>query len=173
MRRFVLFAMLVGMFTACTNEESYVIDWAPLVMNVYLHDTEGNNLLDETSEHHYDLSETKIVYQGVEYGIALYGEPSRAPLAYLARFQEPYIGYNTNGEAYLLIGEWSRDKDWNNCYVDIVWGDGTSDKLSFTHTVSINSRHLNNPKKNFGHTFTTEWYLNGKPNENFVYKLVK
>ena len=173
MKRFVVFAVLLAMFTSCSTKYGYEVDWAPLAMRVYLHDTEGNNLLDETSEHHYDLSKTKIIYQGEEYSIALPEGPSREPLAYLARFKEPRIDYDSNGKAYLQIGEWDRTEDWDNCYVEIVWSDGTSDKLSFTHTATINWKHVNNPKKNFGYTFTTEWYLNGEPNGSWRYDIVK
>ena len=155
------------------NNDSYCVDWAPLNMLVSLHDAEGNNLFDIESELYYNVSQIKVTYNGEEYDVLPPYQPSAKPLDYLAIFKQPYIYRDYYDRVYLYIGEWDRLEDWENCSVEIAWGDGTKDELSFTHAVAYNPEYANDPDNGFGYSFTTEWYLNGQPNENSVYYFVK
>ena len=151
----------------------YEVDCLPLYMVVYLHDTKGNNLFDIKSEHYYDVSQIKVTYNGKEYDVTPPYQPSAKPLYYMAVFDKPYIRTDYNGEKCLYIGEWDRTEDWENCSVEIAWGDETKHLLSFTHDASYNPEYANNPDKDFGYSFTTEWYLNGEPNGSWRYNIVK
>lgn len=154
-------------------DDDYCIDWSPLFMVAYLHDTKGNNLLDIESKHYYDVSQIKVTYNGKEYDVKPPYQPSAKPLYYMAMFKEPYILTDYNGEKCLYIGEWDRIQDWENCSVEISWGDELKHVLSFSHEVTYNPEYANNPNKDFGYSFTTNWYLNGEPNNGCVYYFVK
>lgn len=200
MKKFFLFTLLAATVVACSPEivwdknhqnqndkpnnnenqnddsgygDSYEVDCLPLYMVVYLHDTKGNNLFDIESEHYYDVSQIKVTYNGKEYDVTPPYQPSAKPLFYMARFDKPFIRTDYNGEKCLYIGEWDRTEDWENCSVEIAWGDETKHLLSFSHEVTYNPEYANNPDKDFGYSFTTNWYLNGEPNNGCVYYFVK
>lgn len=148
------------------------LDWSPLIMGVYVNDAEGNTLLDTTSDRCIDLSKIVVTYNGEQYTLPeRYLSAQR--LYYLAVFQGVYLSHDGKGVPYLRIGEWARDEKWNNCEVEIAWGDGTKDILSFSHNYEWDPAYKNDPEHDYGYSFTTEWYLNGKPNENAAFYIVK
>ena len=133
------------------------LDWSPLIMGVY---------------RCIDLSKIVVTYNGEQYTLPeRYLSAQR--LVYLAVFQGVYLLHDGKGVPYLRIGEWARDAKWDNCEVEIAWGDGTKDILSFSHNYEFDPAYKNDPEHDYGYSFTTEWYLNGKPNENAAFYIVK
>lgn len=153
------------------------IDWAPIVMDVYLHDGEGHNLLDEDSEYCYDTSNILIKYDGKEYAICNPYTPETSE--YLAVFGEIWLKKDVNGEAYLQIGEWDAFAKSEMCSVEIMWGDGTTDTLAFSNDYTYDPAYRNDPDSNWGFTFMRTAYLNGvqygeeTDSRCFVYNIIK
>ena len=142
-----------------TVPDDIIVDWMPIIMNVYLHDEEGRNLLDQDFADSYDLSNIVIKYNGEEYAIR--NQDDAQPLYYLASFGELWYAIDSNNEAYIEIGEWDVLEKCEMCSVDIVWGDGTTDTLAFSNDYTYDAEYRNDSEHNFGYTFTRSAYLNG------------
>ena len=155
------------------QNDDLCVDFSPLCMVIYVTDVEGNTLLDTTSPNCIDLSKIVVTYEGKEYSIPQDNITAK-PLAYLAIFDGIHLMPGRDGNPpYLYVGEWARDKKWNGCEVELAWGDGTKDILSFTHDYEYDPTFKNDPEHGYGYTFQTEWYLNGEPNESLTYHFVK
>lgn len=171
MKRFFVFAAaVVSLFTlSCDKydkyEEDIIIDWAPIVMNIYLGDYSGNDLLDQNSERAVDLSNLVVRYEGEEYPLGetllSSGEPTVGTRAYLARFGFISLERDAEGKVYLRIGEWDAVNRWQDCSLEVDWGFAT-DVLSFSSDYTYNPKHRNNGDKNWGYTFHRTAYLNGE-----------
>ena len=149
---------LIG-FDITMEIDDVIVDWAPIFMQVYLRDEEGNNLLDSNNEHCYDTSKIVVKYKGEEYNICNPYTPETSE--YLAVFGEIWLMKDNNGEAYLEIGEWGVMEKYEMCSVEVVWGDGTSDTFAFSNDYTYDPAYRNNKDYNFGYTFTRSAYLNG------------
>jgi hypothetical protein len=143
---------------------------------VYLSDADGNNLLDPEYEHAYDSTNMVLTYEGEEYEVINYltpSEPKAQPMEYLAVFDSPYICRDTKGVARLTIGEWARNDKWYMATVEVAWGDGTKDTFAFSHDYTYDPEYRNDAEHSWGYTFISQFYLNGEPNADYVYRLVK
>jgi hypothetical protein len=158
------------------NGHDVIVDWAPLELFVYLSDADGNNLLDPEYEHAYDSTNMVLTYEGEEYEVINYltpSEPKAQPMEYLAVFDSPYICRDTKGVARLTIGEWARNDKWDMATVEVAWGDGTKDTFAFSHDYTYDPEYRNDAEHSWGYTFISQFYLNGEPNADCVYRLVK
>ena len=167
---FVFAAAVASLFTlSCDKydkyEEDVIIDWAPIVMHIYLGDYSGNDLLDQNSETAVDLSNLVVRYEGEEYPLGetllSKGEPTVGTMAYLARFGFISLERDAEGKVYLRIGEWDAMNRWQDCSLEVDWGFAT-DVLSFSNDYTYNPKHRNNGDKNWGYTFHRTAYLNGE-----------
>ena len=178
MKKFMFLVLLFAAFLAFScdsKDESWIIDWVPLDMYVYLSDADGESLFDPNNEDAFDSSKIVITYDGKEYGVRDYlspSEPTAQPMDVLAYFSGARIDADRYGVPVMIIGEWARNAKWD-VSVDVAWGDGTSDTFALSHDYTCNPRHRNNPDKNWGYEFTSKFYLNGEPNEGAVYHIVK
>ena len=171
----LLFAVLLA-FSCDRNDEKWIIDWVPIHMYVYLSDAEGESLFDPSNADAYDSSKIVITYNGKEYGVRDYFSPSRPtaqPMEVFAYFRGAQIEADSNGVARLSLGDWARNAKWDMDAVEVSWGDGTMDTFAFSHDYTLNPKHRNNPDKDFGYTFTSQFYLNGEPNEGNIFRIVK
>lgn len=167
---------LIG-FNITMEIDDVIVDWAPIFMRVYLHDEEGNNLLDATNEKCYDTSNIVVTYEGKEYNIRNPYTPETSE--YLAVFGEIWLKKDVNGEACLEIGEWDALEKYEMCGVEVAWGDGTTDSFAFSNDYTYNEEYSNDSEHDWGYTFIRSAYLNGVQYGEetdslcFVYNLVK
>ena len=158
------------------KEDDVIVDWAPIVLGVYISDAEGNNLLDPAFEGAYNIDDMVLTYEGEEYEVVSYlapKEPTVRPLAYLAIFDGAHVICDRDGAAVMVIGEWARDDKWDMATVEVAWGDGTKDTFAFSHDYTYDPEYRNDAEHSWGYTFTSQFYLNGEPNADCVYRLVK
>lgn len=146
-------------FLDCGNEESVIVDWAPIKLQVMLCDTEGNNLLDPENPNCYDQSVIKIKYEGQEYSV--FNPDSPQTSAYNAVFGPIFIA-GSDGHQYLEIGEFNATERCEMREIEIIWGDGTTDVIAYSNDYSTNSKYANDSDKNWGYTFYRKAYLNDK-----------
>lgn len=146
-------------FLDCGNEESVIVNWAPIKLQVMLCDTEGNNLLDPENPNCYDPSVIKIKYEGKEYSVLNPDSPQTSE--YLAVFGRIFIA-GSDGHQYLEIGEFDATDKCEKREVEIIWGNGQSDVIAYSNDYTINEKYANNEDKNWGYTFKRTAYLNGE-----------
>ncbi len=181
MKKFKYLALLLAAFMTISCEKDivniqYIVDWAPVELYVYLSDAEGNNLLDPAFEGAYNIDDMVLTYEGEEYEVINYltpSEPKAQPMEYFAVFDSPYICRDTKGVARLTIGEWARNYKWDMATVEVAWGDGTKDTFAFSHDYTYDPEYRNDAERSWGYTFISQFYLNGEPNADCVYRLVK
>lgn len=152
------------------EEDNIIVDWAPIVLYVYLNDAEGNSLFEPTNDN------ITLTYEGDEYKVANYlssDTPQAQTLEYMAVFEGGYVTRKADGTAFMIIGEWNRNQNWEMCTIEINWGDGTTDTLAFTHSYTYDSEYRNDAEHNWGYTFSSQFFLNGEPNPNNEFYIVK
>ena len=146
------------------NEETMLVDWAPIKLQVMLCDTKGNNLLDPENPNCYDPSVIKIKYEGQEYSV--FNPDSPQTSAYKAEFGKIFIA-GSDGHQYLEIGEFNATEKCEMREIEIIWGDGTSDIIAYSNDYSINSKYANDADKSFGYKFYRKAYLNGEESTTY------
>ena len=121
-------------------------------------DENGATLLNPNLEGSLDLSKITATYDGITYKLPdSPDEMSRGYPMYIYG-----IRHNVVDDKYFIsFGYLDKAKDYNRAKVVIDWGNGTKDTLE----LSISHDSKNNP--------IIKHWLNGEPNSNNVFKIVK
>ncbi|MFI3321778.1 MAG: hypothetical protein R3Y50_04575, partial [Rikenellaceae bacterium] len=126
------------------RSKSAIKNMAIIVLH-YLSPSNPDNILED---------EIKIVYNGMEFPLGVDMSEQTMSKAYLAILSGLDLGKYGN-DYYLIFGEFDGANNWNDSF-EIYWGDGTSDKISFTRNfkwdnngnpdISNEALYLNNKK---------------------------
>ena len=160
----VLLAMVVITMSACSGDDDEELDIGgkdfkyhhQLLIEVC--DEDGATLLNPNLKGCLDLSKITASYDGITYKLPdSTDEMSRAYPLYIYGIRHNVV----DDEYFISFGYLDKAKDYNRAKVVIDWGDGTSDTLE----LSISHDSNNNP--------IIKHWLNGEPNPNNVFKIVK
>ncbi len=134
------------LFVNCNELE---VDIAPVIYRLKVVDEQGNNLLNPARENAIDISEIIAQYQGNDYQCQT---PTRA---YKPHFNGLQLESHHSGEWILTFGEFSGTSDYEDEKLTILWGDGSSDIITYNRSVKQSTFSQNIKIKQ-------EWLLNGK-----------
>ena len=130
--------ILVAFVALCSCENTIpgnkVWDISPLNIQMYVQDTEGNDLLSPDFEGNILDDSIYVTYHDLKCPLGVDMSEETMTRAYLAVL----IGLHYhawNGENRLVFGEFDGAQDWDDS-LKIHWGDGSSDEISFTHNFS-------------------------------------
>ncbi|MFR9502819.1 MAG: hypothetical protein SNH73_00015 [Rikenellaceae bacterium] len=167
--RIFLYSLLLVVTTAlvgCDETINNDIEWdvAPLNINMYVQDNQGNDLLSPSAANNIIDDNIYIEYQDSTYYLNAQFEEasteitfdSSTPNTRAYRAVLTGITIAKYGNDYVLVfGEFDGAKDWNDSF-EIYWGDGTKDTISFERdfewdkdgspTVVSSALYLNNMK---------------------------
>lgn len=119
-----------------------IMDWAPVILRIYVENQAGEDLLDPDSEINL-LEGVTMTYRGETYGLV----PEPETKYYLPHFDGLELMLDKEGRYYLYFGELDGAEEYSEDFT-IVWGDGTSDVINY--------------KRNIFMTIVSEkWKLNG------------
>ncbi len=170
-KRFCL-TLAVGLVTglsavSCSEGvgSSMIWDIAPIVVQVYVNNSDGESLIDPDSQSGpYDLTSITAQWRDSTYNVAS-DEPKTK--AYFAAFDGLTLKSDAYGRWYLCFGELDGEENINNENLTINWGDGSSDTITIFNKFRW--------KTNGNPSITRRFYLNGEKQDNdiAVFKLVK
>ena len=136
-----------------------LVDWAPIMMYVYVQNDKGTDLLNPNTESSIDVSAISLQYKDKNYSVIKgYSTTTRA---YMASFSGVTLKVDSQGKYFLSIGEWNADDDAEYTEISLDWGDGTKDTFGFTNGVTFNATYRNDAEHNYGYTFKRKTYYNG------------
>ena len=140
--------------TSCENHSDMIVDWAPLIIRVYVQDTQGNDLLDPTN-YRFMASEVSAEWRGTTSSYTYPGEipPYHQTRAYLPHFEGVFLSQNAKGH-YIYFGELMGNGDYNDDLI-IHWNDGSKDVI-----------HINNKANERTLKVKRSYTLNGKKCDN-------
>ena len=150
--------------TNASEEEDNVcadvlVDWAPIMIFVYVQNDKGADLLNPNTESSIDVSAISLKYKDNNYSVNKgYSTTTRA---YMASFNGVALEVDSQGKYFLSIGEWNADDDAEYTEVSLDWGDETKDTFGFTNDVTFNAAYRNDAEHNYGYTFKRKTYYNG------------
>lgn len=104
-------------------------DVSPVEVNIYVQDSQGNDLLSSSFEGNILKDSIYVEYGGIKFPIGVDMSEETMTRAYLAVLTGLKLRKYGN-ENYLSFGEFDGTKDWNDV-CSIHWGDGTSDNIRF------------------------------------------
>lgn len=129
--------MLFALFSSCTEtvEGDRIYDYAPLYFDVCVKDASGEDMLDSMAANYNRqfVDSTTVTYRGktypMNYRMKYHQAESRA-------YYSPFWGINIvklDSTRYAAeIGPIMRDEDYDNERIQIRWGDGSRDSITFT-----------------------------------------
>ena len=140
MKKMFFSSMLVlGLLSSCSkddNNEQLIWDLAPIEFKIDVVEDNGKSIIDPNSPVYNQtfLENTTIKVQGNTYR---WGEDANVPsLKPSSRaFYAPFYGIKTEqikDKSLLVIGPFMADYQWDKETVEINWGDGSKDVLTFT-----------------------------------------
>ena len=136
-----------------------LVDWAPIMMYVYVQNDKGADLLNPNAESSIDVSAISLQYKDKNYSVTKgYSTTTRA---YMASFSGVSLEKDSQDKYFLSIGEWNADDDAEYTEVSLDWGDGTKDTFGFTNDVTFDATYRNDAEHNYGYTFKRKTYYNG------------
>lgn len=151
-------------FTACNGEDvedMAIWDFTPIVLQISVQDTQGNDLLNPETEGSIADQGVKVIYKEETYEKDSVVSQTKA---YLAHFEGLQTIKSDEGKYYLTFGEFNGDDTFDNEQVIVDWNDGTKDTISFSSKLTWRSKNEPDIKRKF--------LLNGKEVEskygNFV-----
>ncbi|MBO4723704.1 MAG: hypothetical protein J5596_00085 [Bacteroidaceae bacterium] len=145
----VLFALCSLLFIGC-DEESYIVDWAPVEIIIYAEDSDGNSIIQQ------EMPGMTLTFQGETYTVrdwesVIEEKKTRAYLAQIYGFIAET--YSEDSTAYrLYFGEIDGAADMDEDIV-LTWPDGSKDTI---HYHCSDHKEGKNPKCN------RSWKLNGQ-----------
>lgn len=151
-----IFVFICSIFASCDNDDNtvnYLIDYAPIYIDVYAEGANGEDLLAPGNG--MDISTIQITCKSPTTGndsvmTLKYAASTRA---YLPIFS-PYVcnrhwdgsRWTESGKYYIHIGGWDGGKTYDNETVTINWSNGRKD--TFTFSSSANDTDV---KRSFTH----------------------
>ena len=163
---YYIFSVVVACLCAvsCSVMGSEMIwDINPIVLHVYVSDSDGNNLLSEESSGsgHLDIDKIYAVFDGQNYPLTVEDEGKNPyTKAYMPDFQGLCLSTDFYGNKYLSFGELDGEEELKNVDLIIYWGDGTSDTITiFNH---FKWKLSGEP------SITRRYYVNGKQTESDI-----
>ncbi len=164
---YYIFSVVVACLCAvsCSVMGSEMVwDINPIVLHVYVSDSDGNNLLSEESSGsgHLDIDKIYAVFDGQDYQLSTDVDEGNEPQtkAYMPQFQGLQLRTDFYGDKYLSFGELDGQEELKNVDLIIYWGDGTSDTITiFNH---FKWKLSGEP------SITRLYYVNGKQTESDI-----
>lgn len=163
---YYIFSVVVACLCAvsCSVMGSEMIwDINPIVLHVYVSDSDGNNLLSEESSGsgHLDIDKIYAVFDGQNYPLTVEDEGKNPHTkAYMPDFQGLCLSTDFYGNKYLSFGELDGEEELKNVDLIIYWEDGTSDTITiFNH---FKWKLSGEP------SITRRYYVNGKQTESDI-----
>lgn len=134
---FVSILLLTLLLASCgeTEEEMPIYDYYPIYFEVCVKNANGEDMLDSTAVHYNRqfVDSTTVTYRGKKY-----------PMNYRMKYHQagtrayysPFWGINIvklDSTRYAAeIGPIMRDDNYDNEKIQILWGDGSRDSITFT-----------------------------------------
>lgn len=150
--------MALAMLVSCgkDDEEMMIWDFSPIEFCIEATNAAGDNLLDPNSPAYSEafVQGTYITFHGKEYRLGEYAEDNIKPATRM--FCDTFHGmtlFESGGKTEARIGPFLSDEDWTDETIDIHWGDGSSDVITF-------SSHFYWKKKNEP-AWTYQYLFNG------------
>ena len=164
-------AVLLPAVHSCTGMGSDVIyDIAPIVLRVYLVDSDGTDLLDPANAGNgIDMSGITAEFQGKTYVLSDKEQGARevGTKAYMPYFSGLNLESDPYGRWMLSFGELDGEENFDNEDFTINWGDGTSTVITIFNKFKW--------KTSGSPSITRRFYVDGKKQDSDIatFKLVK
>ena len=164
-------AVLLPAVHSCTGMGSDVIyDIAPIVLRVYLVDSDGTDLLDPANAGNgIDVSGITAEFQGKTYVLSDKEQGVRevGTKAYMPYFSGLNLESDPYGRWMLSFGELDGEENFDNEDFTINWGDGTSTVITIFNKFKW--------KTSGSPSITRRFYVDGKKQDSDIatFKLVK
>lgn len=155
--------LLAITFSSCENNNMVIWDIYPVTIQIYVQDSEGNDLLNEDTPNNILSDDFKITYKNEEYRLTSEDEDETLNRAYLAQFSGIELRSTIDGIYYLTFGEFDGTDDWNEfLYLDL--GDGEINNINFKHDYNwIDGAPV----------ITNEYYLNAQKQDSNKFYFTK
>ena len=143
MKKFLLISIVSLMTMACVS--SCIIDWVPVVLEITVEDTDGNDLLDPAGDLSW-LEGTVLTHNGNVHELQLLPETK-----YYMPVDNGFRLEQIGDRYYLTYGELDGAENYDHETFVITWPDGTEDTITLSRSVNglfINAINI--------------WKLNGK-----------
>ena len=175
MKRYVkhILAFAVILISSACNtpipeqEEILTGDLTPIVMCIYVHNSEGVDLLDPQSESSIDIGDIILEYEGESYSVKDYSTSDNdayysTTRYFFGHFDGISLRYLKESDYCLLIGCWNSDAKRDYTEMTLHWGNGASDTFGFTSDYDYDPSLKNDPDRCWGYKFYRSGFLNGK-----------
>lgn len=140
----IIVRSLAGLLLAGLLCTSCIIDWAPIVVSVYVQDENGNDRLDPASEY-FIGDQIKMTYDGEDYPMAI---PTKYYMPHFYGLE--LVNVSESGRWHLRFGEFDGSQSRDDTFT-LTWPDGSKDEITFHRTIMsplivIDTWHLNGKK---------------------------
>lgn len=127
-------------------------DFAPIIYNVQIVNSSGDDLLDPNNSGSFDHGKIKVIFRGVEYSSNNQLPATKVYMPYFYGFKIEKRSTSVGERFVLLFGELDGSKNYSKEEIVILWGDGSSDRVKFNRKVKYPTS--GNP------IIKDEWFLN-------------
>ncbi|MFI3240540.1 MAG: hypothetical protein R3Y22_08140 [Bacteroidales bacterium] len=157
MRNLSIYCLLFVSITLSSCKGGVDWDIAPVTLQIYVQDSDGNDLLNENTPNNILSNDIKVTYNDEEYRVTSEDEEEILNRAYLAHFYGLELTRTISGEYYLFFGEFNGTDDWDESLI-LDLGDGNTYNITFEHDITwllgypkiSNKYYLDNKKQDSG-----------------------
>ena len=158
--KLLAFLFTIIILQSCSDREDPMeTDTYPIVLHVFVQNSQGGDLLNPNSSVGLDLNKIQVTMEGKNYPINKDSIEFRTRL-YVPVTYVPWLRKNSYYDKYeISIGEYAGNVQYTNEDIAFDWGDGTKDVISFS-----------SPGKGIS---SVTYYLNGQRNNDSMFFITK
>ena len=128
---FLLTSLVLVLLTGCEEYIGGGKEWDvyPINIDIYVQDSEGNDLLSSSNANNILKDSIYVAYDGLEFPLGKDMSEEVMTRAYMAVLSGLKL-LKYGNEHYLTFGEFDGAKDWDDTF-EIYWGDNSKDVIRF------------------------------------------